>query len=189
MNKKWLFVVMALLVSACVSEQERRESLYRYEQTMRNQCEHRLGFSAGTSNYMSCRMFYDEYLTEMGYTSDGMSYNKADRIQSKIDELNNQCSMYWGVEGISGQYLWSCIQTLAGKAMEKAKHERELKEKEEVLTRSIAAGQKEANNDARLQERIEEERMRVAKLKGKNPKKINCSTTTQSNGYIKVKCK
>ena len=69
------------------------------------------------------------------------------------------------------------------------KHEKELKEQEEMLTRSIAAGQKEANDDARLQARIDAERERVARETGKNPKKIYCTTSTKSNGYIKVKCK
>ena len=64
-----------------------------------------------------------------------------------------------------------------------------LKEEEEMLTRSIAQGQKQANDDARIQERVDAERMRVAQLTGKNPKKINCTTRQSSNGYVKVKCK
>ena len=43
--KKYLYLVAScLILSACISEQERYESMYRYEQTMRNQCEHALGF-------------------------------------------------------------------------------------------------------------------------------------------------
>ena len=106
-----------------------------------------------------------------------------------MDSLNDRCARYWGQEGISGQNLWTCVQLFGNKQIEQAKHEQELKEQEEMLTRSIAAGQKEANDDARLQARIDAERERVARETGKNPKKIKCTTRTQSNGYIKVKCK
>ena len=78
---------------------------------------------------------------------------------------------------------------LGEKKIEKLKHEKELKEQEEMLTRSIAAGQKEANDASKLQDRIDAERERVAKETGKNPKKIECKTYNKSNGYIQVKCK
>ena len=75
------------------------------------------------------------------------------------------------------------------KFIEEYKRQKELKEQEDMLTRSISAGQKQANENTQLQERIDAERMRVAKETGKNPKKIECTTRTYSNGYIKVKCK
>ena len=187
--KKMLLLMTCLPLLGCVSEQEQRESLYRYEETMRNQCEHVLGFRTGTQNYMNCRVFYDEYLEATGHATSYMSFSKAQSIQREVDDLNNQCSRYWGQEGISGQYLWSCIQVFGNKQIEQAKREKELKEQEEMLTRSIAAGQKEANDDARLQERIDAERERVARETGKKLKKVKCTTRTQSNGYIKVKCK
>lgn len=187
--KKMFLLMTCLTLGACVSEQEQRESMYRYEETMRNQCEHALGFRTGTQGYMNCRVFYDEYLDSLGYSTSSMSFSRAQTIQRQVDALNNQCSRYWGQEGISGQYLWNCVQMFGNKQIEQAKHEKELKEQEEMLTRSIAAGQKEANDDARLQERIDAERERVARETGKNPKKIYCTTSTKSNGYIKVKCK
>ena len=184
-----LLLSACLILTACVSEQERRESMYRYEETMRNQCEHTLGFSVGTQGYMDCRMFYDEYLPAAGYSTTSMSFSNAQRIQDQINELNNQCARYWGTSGISGANLWNCVQKLGNKTIEEAEHQRELKEEEEMLTRSIAQGQKQANDDARIQERVDAERMRVAQLTGKNPKKINCTTRQSSNGYVKVKCK
>ena len=83
--KKYLYLVAScLILSACISEQERYESMYRYEQTMRNQCEHALGFKTGTQNYMNCRMFYDEYLSAKGYDTEYMSFSKAQNIQNQI---------------------------------------------------------------------------------------------------------
>ena len=187
--KKMFLLLTCLTLTGCVSEQEQRESMYRYEETMRNQCEHTLGFATGTQGYMNCRMFYDEYLPAAGYSTTSMSFSNAQRIQNQIDSLNNQCARYWGTSGISGANLWSCVQQLGNKVIDEAEHQRELKEKQEMLTRSIADGQKEANDDARLQERIDAERMRVAQATGKNPKKIYCTTRQSSNGYIKVKCK
>lgn len=188
--KKYLCLILSsVLVMGCVSEQERRESLYRYEETMRNQCEHALGFATGTQDYMNCRMFYDEYLPAAGYSTTSMSFSNASRIQDKIDSLNQQCARYWGTDGISGKNLWSCVQQLGNKVIDEAAHQKELKEKQEMLTRSIADGQKEALEDVRLQERIEAERMRVAQFTGKNPRKIYCTTKQSSNGYVKIKCK
>ena len=188
--KRYLSLILScVLVAGCVSEQERRESMYRYEETMRNQCEHTLGFSVGTQGYMNCRMFYDEYLPAAGYSTTSMSFSNAQNIQNQINSLNNQCERYWGTSGISGVNLWNCVQQLGNKVIDEAERQRELKEKEEMLTRSIAEGQKEANNDARLQERIDAERMRVAQQTGKNPKKIYCTTRQSSNGYVKIKCK
>lgn len=189
MYQKLGILSLCVLLGACVSEQERRESMYRYEQTMRNQCEHTLGFATGTQNYMNCRLFYDEYLAAIGYPTGSMSFSKADAIQSRINALNTKCTRYWGTQGLGGQNLWYCVRQLGDKQIEQAKHEQELQEQEEMLTRSIAAGQKEANDDNRLQARIEAERERVAKEKGKNPKKVKCSTYTKSNGYVQVKCK
>ena len=189
MKKQLLFWILPLMLGACVSDQERRESMYRYEQTMRNQCDQTMGFAPGTQNYMDCRMHYDEYLKAVGYDTSYMTFYKAQNIQNKIDTLNSKCSRYWGKEGISGNYLWRCIQQLSQQEMAQAKHEKELKEQEEMLSRSISAGQTEAYENARLQSRIDAERERVARTTGKNPKKIYCSTYTKSNGYIQVKCK
>lgn len=189
MFKYLSYVLPSLLLIGCVSEQERYESMYRYEQTMRNQCEHALGFKTGTQNYMNCRMFYDEYLSAKGYDTEYMSFSKAQNIQNQISDLNNQCSRYWGTTGISGVNLWNCVQKLGNKTIQEYNHQKELKEQEDMLTRSISAGQKQANENTQLQERIDAERMRVAKETGKNPKKIECTTRTYSNGYIKVKCK
>ena len=186
---KFLLLVGCFALWSCVSEEERAASMYQYETTMRNQCVHKLGFQTGTQNYMNCRIFYDEYLESIGYSTSGMSFSKAQTIQTRIDELNNQCARYWGQSGIAGQHLWSCVQTFGNKQIEKTKHEKELKEQEEMLTRSIAAGQKEANEASKLQDRIDAERERVARETGKNPKKIRCTTSKKSNGYIKVKCK
>ena len=189
MKKHLKLILPCLVLMGCVSEQEQRESMYRYEQTMRNQCEHTLGFAVGTQNYMNCRMYYDEYLPVAGYSTTSMSFSNAQNIQNHIDALNNQCARYWGTSGIGGANLWNCIQQLGNKVIDEAEHQKELKEKQEMLTRSIADGQKEAIEDTRLQERVEAERMRVAQLTGKNPKKINCTTRQSSNGYVKVKCK
>ncbi len=187
--KKIIMLVSCLSLMACVSEQERQESLYRFEETMRNQCEHQLGFRTGTQNYMNCRMFYDEYLTAQGYSLDYMSFSTAQSIQNQIGLLNSQCSRYWGTSGISGNNLWACVQQLGNKTIQEAAHQKELKEQEELLTRSISAGQTDAYDSARLQDRIDAEREKVAKATGKNPKKVECRTYTKSNGYVQVKCK
>lgn len=187
--KKSIFFMLCLALTACVSEQERQESMYRHESTMRNQCEHKMGFKTGTQDYMNCRVFYDEYFEMMGYSVDYMSFSKAQNIKNQVDGLNTQCERYWGKAGIAGENLWACVKMLGEKKIEKLKHEKELKEQEEMLTRSIAAGQKEANDASKLQDRIDAERERVAKETGKNPKKIECKTYNKSNGYIQVKCK
>ena len=94
MYQKLGILSLCVLLGACVSEQERRESMYRYEQTMRNQCEHTLGFATGTQNYMNCRLFYDEYLAAIGYPTDSMSFSKAGDIQSRINALNTKSYSY-----------------------------------------------------------------------------------------------
>ena len=68
-------------------------------------------------------------------------------------------------------------------------HQKELQEREDVLTRSIANGQKDADAERRLQDRIDAEREWVAKEKKKKPSKVKCKTYEKSNGYIQVKCK
>ena len=64
-----------------------------------------------------------------------------------------------------------------------------MEEKQKMLTESIAEGQRQANDDARLQERIDAERERVAAATGKSQGKIKCTTHTKSNGYVQIKCK
>jgi len=189
MKKVGLIALVCLGLVSCVSEQERRESAYRYEQTLRNQCEHTLGFSAGTKKYMECRMFYDKVMKYSDFNVNSMSFNQAQKIQDYIDSETRKCRNYWGKEGMEKSALWACIKERGQEQIDEAVHQKELQEKEEMLTRAISAGQKEANDDNRLQERIDAERERVAKETGKNPKKIECKTYTKSNGYIQVKCK
>ena len=189
MKKIGFIGLICLGLIGCVSEQERRESAYRYEQTMRNQCEHTLGFQTGTRNYMECRMFYDKVLKYADFTTNSMSFNQAQRIQDYIDSGTKKCLNYWGTDRMEKSALWACIKEREQEQIDEAIHQKELKEKEEMLTRAIATGQKEANDDNRLQERIDAERERVAKETGKNPKKIKCKTYNKSNGYIQVKCK
>lgn len=181
--------LICLGLAACVSEQEQREAAYRYEQTMRNQCEHTLGFTAGTQGYMECRMFYDKVLKHANLGTGSWSFSKAQQVQNRIDSTTTTCRNYWGRDNMAQSALWACIKDREQEAIDEAIHQKELKEKEEMLTRAIATGQKEANDDNRLQERIEAERERVAKETGKNPKKIKCKTYNKSNGYIQVKCK
>ena len=188
MNKSVYILGTCLLLSACVSEQEQREASYRYEEVMRNQCEHTLGFSAGTEGYMNCRMLYDEVLQYEGLTGT-MSFSRVTRIQNRIESTNATCRRYWGQDGITRSALWSCIQKKEEAFIDEAIRQKELKEREEMLTRSIASGQKDADAERRLQERIDAERDRVAQETGKRPSKVKCKTYEKSNGYIQVKCK
>ena len=183
--RKYLLLFLALgTLNACVSPEEQRAAAYRYEELITSQCQQTLGLPMGTQNYMNCRIFYDEYMDALGYSTDYMSFSKVQNMQRQVDALNSQCGRYIG-QGSSRQYLWSCVQTLGQKRIEQARHEKELQEQEEMFTRSM----RQANEEARIQEKIDEERERVARETGKNPKKIYCTTSTKSNGYIKVKCK
>ena len=187
--KKVALILLCIGLTGCVSEQERRESLYRYEQVMRNQCEHILGLPAGTQGYMECRMFYDKVMKYADIDTDYMSFSKVQQVQNRIDATTQKCQSYWGRDNMAKSALWACIKAREQEAIDEAIHQKELREQEEMLTRAIADGQKEANDDNRLQERIDAERERVAKETGKNPKKIKCKTYNKSNGYIQVKCK
>ena len=186
--KKFYLLGTFLLISACVSEQEQREASYRFEEVMRNQCEHTLGFASGTEGYMNCRMFYDEVLEYAGLTGT-KSYSRVNQIQQRIETTNAECRRYWGQEGMTQAALWSCVQKKENAFIDEAIHQKELQEKEDVLTRSIANGQKDADAERRLQDRIDAERERVAKKKKKSPSKVKCKTYEKSNGYIQVKCK
>lgn len=187
--KKTIYVLGAcFLISACVSEQEQREASYRYEEVMRNQCEHTLGLAAGTEGYMNCRMFYDEVLEYAGLTGT-KSFSRVNQIQKRIEATNTECRRYWGRDNMTQSALWSCVQKKENAFIDEATHQKELQEKEDVLTRSIANGQKDADAERRLQDRIDAERERVAKEKGKRPSKVKCKTYEKSNGYIQVKCK
>ena len=187
--KRIILFLACIGLAGCVSEQEQREAAYRLEQTMRNQCEHTLGFPAGTQSYMECRMFYDKVLKYSSIDSSYMSFSNAQKIQNRIDATTQKCRNYWGRDNMQKSALWTCIKDQEQEAIDEAIHQKELRENEEMLTRAIASGQKEANDDNRLQERIDAERERVAKETGKNPKKIKCKTYNKSNGYIQVKCK
>ena len=188
MRQSVLIFLGIFTLTACVSEQEQREATYRQEQVLRNQCEHVLGFRPGTQGYMNCRMFYDKVI-QYDIGSGTISFSRVQSIQRRIDSSTQTCQSYWGSDNMSKTALWSCIQQREQEMIDEAIHQKELKEQEEMLTRSIAAGQKAANDDNRLQERIDAERDRVAKATGKNPKKIKCKTYNKSNGYIQVKCK
>ena len=188
MKKRMCILGACLLISACVSEQEQREATYRYEEVMRNQCEHTLGFPSGTEGYMNCRMFYDEVL-KYANMNGTKSFSRVSQIQNRIESTNAECRRYWGQEGMTRSALWSCIQKKENDFIDEALHQKELEEKEDVLTRSIASGQKDADAERRLQDRIDAERERVAKEKGKRPSKVKCKTYNKSNGYIQVKCK
>ena len=189
MRQLSLLLIICITATACVSEQEQREATYRYEQTMRNQCEHTLNFQPGTQGYMDCRMFYDKVLNAANLTGGTMSFSVVQNIQSRIKSTTKTCQTYWGTDGMPSSALWSCIREREQAFIDEAAHQKELQEQEEVLSRAFASGQKEANDDNRLQERIEAERLRVAQETGKNPKKVNCRTSTKANGYIQVKCK
>ena len=187
--RKIALMLLCIGLAGCVTEQEQREASYRFEQAMRNQCEYTLGFPAGTQGYMECRMFYDKVLKYSSYGSGTMSFSRVQQIQNRIDTTTKKCLSYWGRDNMAKSALWSCIKEQEQEAIDEAIHQKELQEQEDMLTRAIASGQKEANDDNRLQERIDAERERVAKETGKNPKKIKCKTYNKSNGYIQVKCK
>ncbi len=192
MNKKTVISLIFLVLTGCVSEQERNESRYMYEQALLDQCQHILGFQKGTQNYMNCRMFYNSYFKTLGYDMAYPSYSKANKVQRDIQRVNSQCTYFWGtdeVTKVNKVALWSCTQKIVQEEMDEIKHQKELEEKQKMLTDSIAEGQKKANDNARLQERINAERERVAASTGKSPSKIKCKTYTKSNGYIQVKCK
>ena len=188
MNKVNVVLLSCLFLASCVSEQEQREASYRYEQIMRNQCEHTLGFPAGTEGYMNCRMFYDEVL-DYASLSGTRSFSQVQRIQNRLQETTNECRRYWGTDNMIRSALWNCIQKKEQAFIDEAIHQKELQEKEDLLTRSISNGQKDADAERRLQDRIDAERNRVAKEKNKRPSKVKCKTYEKSNGYIQVKCK
>jgi len=188
MKKKGLIVLVCIALMACVSAEERRAANYRYDETLHNQCAYNLNFPQGTQNYMNCRMFYDEFFTDMGYTS-WMSLSSVQKIQNKMDAMTNKCMGYWGQSDISTSQVWPCIRYFGKKELEEHKRQKELEEQERIMRDAYADAQHEAYEDARVQARIDEERARVAAKTGKNPKKIYCTSSTKSNGYIKVKCK
>jgi len=188
MSKKFFVFFLCFVLTACVSEEERRAANYRYDEVLSHQCTNNLGFYPGTQNYMSCRMFYDDYFTSLGDTK-WMSLSSVRTIQNKIDTLNGKCYSYWGQSGTANADIWPCIQYFAKRDIEEARRQKELEEQKRAMRDAFADAQREANEDARVQARIDEERARVAAATGKNPKKIYCTTSTKSNGYIKVKCK
>lgn len=183
--KKSIFILGAcLMVSACISEQEQREATYRYEQLMRGQCETTLGFTAGTEGYMNCRMFYDN-LFDYAELTGTMSYNRVQRMQNRVYETTNECRRYWGHDNMDKASLWACIRQKEQAFIDEVIHERELREQEEILRRSL----KEADEERELNHRIDKERMRVAREKHKRPEDVKCKTYTKKHGYIQVKCK
>jgi len=186
-NTKWI-LIPCLLLTACISEQEQREASYRFEQLMRGQCEQTLGFRSGTEGYMNCRMFYDNLFEYAGLTGT-MSYYRVQQIQNRVYETTNECRRYLGQSNMDKKALWACIQQKEQDYIDDVIHERELQEQEEILTRSIANGQKEANEDFELSRKIEAERMKVAREKHKKPSEVHCKTHTKMNGRVKIKCK
>lgn len=192
MYKKILTMLALIALTGCISEQERNQSRYMYEQVLLEQCQHVLGFQKGTQDYMNCRLFYNSYIKNIGYDTTYLSYSKVNNIQSKIENTNQQCAYFWGtdeIEKANKAALWSCTQKIAQEEMKENKHQKELEEKRRLLTDSIAEGQRQANDDARLQERIDAERERVAAATGKSPPKVKCRTYTKSSGYVQIKCK
>ena len=187
MKKYFLFFVF--LLSACVSPEEQAAAKYRMEQTLKVQCSQTLGFHLGTPQYMQCQMFYEDMLDVWNISFGYPSFSTSDRLERSIQEQNAKCLRYWGSENIDKKSLWTCVHQLGQEAIAEKAHQKELKEQEQMLTRSIASGQTQANEEARLQERIDAERERVAKETGKPPKKVKCKTYYKSNGYIQVKCK
>ena len=188
MYKILLSAVCALTLTACVSDEERLGSKYQFQSMVQDQCANTLGFKVGTTNHMKCQLFYED-MFKYEVENDYWSYSKVSKMEQQIYDLNQQCQSYWGGAQITKSALWTCVQQKGNSLMEEAKHQKELKEQERVMRNAIADGQKDAYEEARLQARIDEERDRVAKLTGKNPKKIRCKTSKKSNGYIKVKCK
>lgn len=187
--KKLLFILSVFSLLGCVSPEERAAAKYRIEQTLKTQCSQTLGFAAGTSQYMQCQMFYEDMFDIWNVSLSYPSFYDSNRLARSIQEQNATCIRYWGNTNIDKKALWSCVYQLGQEAIEEKAHQKELEEQEEMLTRSIAAGQTQANENARLQERIDAERERVAKETGKPPKKVKCKTYRKSNGYIQVKCK
>ena len=189
MKKSLFFVFAFLFLTGCISPEERAAATYRMEQTLKNQCTQKLGFQVGTSNYMQCQMFYEEMMEVWGISLNYASFYKSDKLARNIETQNATCLRYWGSESIEKTALWECVRKIGQEQIDEVARQKELKEKEEILTRSIASGQIQANEEARLQERIEAERDRVAKETGKPHKKVECKTYHKSNGYIQVKCK
>ena len=187
--KKLGILFICLGLCGCISPEERAAAQYRMRETLKNQCGQTLGFQAGTQDYMNCQMFYDKVMEANHFYISNASFRSSDSLNAYIKNQNETCYYYWGSNNIDKKALWDCVYKIGNEEIEEAKHQKELKEQEELLTRSISAGQKEANDDRRLQERIEAERERVAKETGKHPKNVTCKTYNKSNGYIQVKCK
>ena len=185
-------VIAGLVCTAlcsCVSPEEKLAAKNRMNATLNQQCAVTMGFKQGTEEYMQCRMFYDDVLRYNKIYINNLSLAEADSFRVKMEDLNQTCMQYLGNFNPPPGAIWNCVHKKEQDVIDEAIRKRDLKEEEEMRTRSLSTALKDANADARLQERIEEERNRVAAEKGKRPSKVKCKTYDKGNGYTQVKCK
>ena len=181
--KKTIFTLLACLaLTACISEQEQLEATNQYRQLMQNQCANILGFRAGSEGYMECQMFYEGLFDYEGMTGT-MSFSRVSSIRNRVNRTTNDCRRYWGADQMDKSALWACIHRTEQERIDEIIHQREMREQEEILRRTIEAAEEEKE----LNRRIEKERMRVAHEKHKRPEDVRCKTKNK-HGHVKVYC-
>ncbi len=183
------FIIVCALLSGCISPEERAASKNRMNSILNQQCSVTMGFKQGTKDYMNCRMFYDDVLRYQGIDITYMSLTRVDRFRVNLEDLNQTCMQYLGNFKPKAGEIWECVHKKEKDKIDEAIRKQQLKEQEEMQQRAISSALKEANDDARLQERIDAERNRVAAEKGVRPSDVTCKTYHKRNDYIQVKCK
>ena len=186
--RKFLFIIL-LGITACVSDAERQEALYRYESLIRNQCSQTLAFPIGTHSFIDCRRFYNDWFASLEIDTHSLSNSKAKYLEDLVVSLNQTCRIYWGGADIVPDELWRCIQDRAKLETSVFRHQKQLDEQEDILLRKIATGKAEANERVLWQERVEAERQKVAREKGKRIDQVKCRTIKKMNGDLKVRCR
>ncbi|MBO5997377.1 MAG: hypothetical protein J6P93_02495 [Alphaproteobacteria bacterium] len=181
--------LLCAVLCACISAEERAAAKNRMNSVLNRQCSVTMGFKLGTEEYMQCRMFYDDVLRYRNMDMDYLSFDKVDSFRLKMDDLNKTCTQYLGNFNPPPGAIWNCVRKKEQDVIDEAIRKRDLKDEEDMRRRSMADAMKEANADARLQDRIDAERERVAAETGKRPSKVKCKTYDKGNGYVQVKCK
>ena len=181
--------LLCAVLCACISAEERAAAKNRMNSVLNRQCSVTMGFKLGTEEYMQCRMFYDDVLRYKNLNINSMSLSSADSFRVKMEDLNKTCMQYLGNFNPPPGAIWTCVHKKEQDVIDEAIRKRDLKEEEEMRTRSLSNAMKDANADDRLQKRIDEERERVAAETGKRPSKVKCKTYNKSDGYVQVKCK
>ena len=167
-----------------VSDQGRMAEA-RYAEALETQCAENLGFSKSSADYINCVSLYQRLFVAYDWEIPPNNLSIFSAMERKIEQLNNTCGWEEGMPTVGQRQVWECIYLQGSVEMTQIEKQREREWQEESLVRALDR----ANEENRLQIRIDRERERVAYEKGKKIEKVRCYTTTKSNGYVKVKCK